>query len=74
MDLTQKQYELYIAIIDYIKEYGYSPTIRELCRITEVSSPATTFSKLKALKRKGYITYVDKKSRTIKILKEIEKW
>ena len=74
MDLTQKQYELYIAIIDYIKEHGYSPTIRELCRITEVSSPATTFLKLKTLKRKGYITYVDKKSRTIKILKEIEKW
>lgn len=67
--MTKKQEELYIAIKEFIKKNGYAPTVRELCEITNVKSPATTFSKLIILKRKGYITYIEGKSRTIKILK-----
>lgn len=67
--MTKKQEELYQVIKEFINENGYSPTVRELCEITNKKSPSTTFGKLIQLKKKGYITYVEGKSRTIKILK-----
>lgn len=67
--MTEKQKILYEAIKKFIKENGYSPTVRELCEITNKKSPATTFNKLKHLKRMNYITYEENKPRTIKILK-----
>lgn len=67
--MTRKQEELYKAIKEFINEKGYAPTVRELCEITDIKSPATTFGKLIILKRKGYITYEKNKSRTIKVLK-----
>lgn len=66
--MTDKQEELYIAIKEFINKNGYSPTVRELGKITNIKSPATTYAKLIILKRKGYITFVEGKSRTIKIL------
>ena len=67
--LSNKQKELYSVIKDFITTNGYAPTIRELNIITDIKSTSTTFSKLKQLKKKGYITYLDNKSRTIRILK-----
>lgn len=67
--MTEKQKILYEAIKEFIKENGYSPTIRELCKMTNKKAPATTFAKLKCLKRMKYITYEENKPRTIKILK-----
>lgn len=66
--MTKKQEELYIAIKEFINQNNYSPTVRELCEITNTKSPATTFGKLIILKKKGYITYEKNKARTIKIL------
>lgn len=67
--MTEKQHKLYLAIKDFIKENGYAPTIRELNVITNTKSTCTVYTKLVQLKKKGYITYVENKSRTIKILK-----
>lgn len=67
--MTKKQEELYKAIKEFIEVNGYAPTIRELNEITNKKSTATTFNKLLQLKKKGYITYEEGKSRTIKILK-----
>ena len=69
-DLTEKQAEIFKAIKDYIQEYGYSPTIRELCSITGRKSSGTIHASLKILKRKGYIDYVYNRNRTIRILNE----
>lgn len=68
-ELSKKQMELYQAIGTFIEHNGYSPTIRELNEITNIKSTSTTFTKLKQLKKKGYITYAENKSRTIRILK-----
>ena len=68
-DLTSKQYELYLAIKYYIEKYGFSPSIRDLCKIVCNNSPATVLSKLKMLKKKGYISYIPDKNRTIRIIK-----
>ena len=65
--LTPKQEELYITIKDYIDKNKYSPSIRELCIRLGNNSPATVHTKLSLLKEKGFITYEEGKSRTIKI-------
>ena len=70
-DLTDVQKALYKAIKEYIEEYHYSPTIRELVQITGKKSTGTTAATLKILKRKGYIDYNYNRNRTIRILKEI---
>ena len=67
--MTEKQKKLYEAIKSFIEVNGYAPTIRELNVITNIKSTATTHSKLLQLKKKGFITYVEGKSRTIKIIK-----
>lgn len=67
--MTNKQKILYEVIKKFIDENGYSPTVRELNKLTNIKSPSTTFNKLKQLKRQKYISYEAGKSRTIKILK-----
>lgn len=68
-DLTKKQKEVFSSIEEFINEHGYSPTVRELCEIEGLSSPATMHHHLKQLVSKGYITHVPKMNRTIRIVK-----
>ena len=70
--LTPKQVEVYLAIKGFTNKYHYSPSIRELCKMCEINSPATMFVHLKKMKKKGYIDYIESKARTITIVKEIE--
>lgn len=66
--MSEKQEILFNAIKDYINEWGYSPTIRELCKITHKKSPGTILPMLKRLRRDGYIDYTDGRNRTIRVL------
>lgn len=68
--LTKGQEKIYSIIKKYIDKNGYPPTIREICEISKLSSPATVHNYLKILKRKKYINYIEKCSRTIKIIGE----
>ena len=68
-ELTKKQEKLYLAIKNFIKKNGYAPTIREINEIINIKSTSTTFTKLLQLQKKGYITYINGKARTIKLLK-----
>lgn len=56
----------------YIDKNGYAPTVRELCEITGRTSTQTIHAKIRGLKNKGYIDYLDGKTRTISILKEVD--
>jgi repressor LexA len=67
-ELTSGQEILLNAIKDYINEWGYSPTIRELCQITNKKSPGTIVPMLKRLKRDGYIDYEYNRNRTIRVI------
>ena len=69
IDLTEIQERLYLTIKKYIEEYGYSPTVRELCKLNGVNSPATIHYGLKQLKKKEYIDYQYNRNRTIRIMK-----
>lgn len=68
-ELTKKQEKVYLAIKNFIEKNGYAPTIREINEIINIKSTSTTFTKLLQLQKKGYITYINGKARTIKLLK-----
>lgn len=68
-ELTKKQEILYLAIKNFIEKNGYAPTIREINEIINIKSTSTTYTKLLQLQKKGYITYINGKARTIKLLK-----
>ena len=70
--MSKSQYEVFKALKQYINEHKYSPSMRELCSITGKRSPATINVHLKSLKRLGFITYEEGKSRTIRILKDFK--
>ena len=68
MKLTIKQKILLEAITWFINENGYSPTYNELARILE-SDSSSVFKKVLILEKKGYVSTINGKSRTIKVLK-----
>lgn len=67
-ELTSKQRECLNVIIKYKEQHEFSPTIREICKLMNLSSPATVFVHLSNLKDKGYIDWNENQSRTIKVL------
>ena len=56
-------------IKDYIKEHGYSPTVREIAEILDIKSTATVQRYLNILEMEMYITKVNSSPRTIQVLK-----
>lgn len=62
------------AVFDFIKKQviknGYAPTVREICDATGIKSTATVYNHMITLKKKGYIQYETKRSRTLKLIKE----
>ena len=65
--LTKKQEEIMTEIKKFIADKGYAPTIRELCKLCNLSSTATMFVHLKNLTNKGYINQTENKFRTIEL-------
>ena len=65
--LTSKQEQILTTIKKFIADNGYSPSIRELCTLCNLSSTATMFVHLKNLTSKGYINQTGSKSRTIEL-------
>jgi len=66
--MTERQKDIYDGIVEYQKEHGFSPTVRELCRICGLASTSSVHSHLKALEDKGYITRLEDSPRTIVVL------
>ena len=54
--MSKKQKEILEIIKIFIKENGYSPTIREICRIANIKSTASVHAHIKKLKAEGHIT------------------
>ena len=70
--LTNKQN----LVLDFLKKSiannGYPPTVREICKALNLSSPATVQVHLNTLEDKGYIKRGDSKNRAIELLVENE--
>ena len=54
--MSEKQKEILEIIKTFIKENGYSPTIREICKIANIKSTASVHAHIKKLKDEGHIT------------------
>ena len=70
--LTEKDRIAYSAIVKFIKEHGYSPSVRELCGILGKSSTATIQYRLNSLGKKGFIKTSSGEKRTIQVTSEIK--
>ena len=54
--MNEKQKEILEIIKTFINENGYSPTVREICRLSGLSSTSSVHNHIKRLKDKGYLT------------------
>ena len=70
--ITAKQAETLTFIKKYIVAHGFPPSVREICKGMDLSSPATVHAHLKQLEKKGLIRKESSKFRTIELLVENE--
>ena len=66
--LTRKQEESYQCILNYTKEHGYPPTVREFGELIGVKSTSSAFFRIKKLEQNGYIRRIPASPRAIEIL------
>ena len=60
--LTDVQQKIYSFIVDYMREYGFAPTIREIQMNFDYKSSNTVVTQLAKLVKKGYIVKSSTKS------------
>lgn len=68
LPLTSRQKEILEFLGLHTRDFGYPPTVREICRATGLKSPRSVSQHLQALERKGYIQRGRDKSRAIRFL------
>lgn len=66
--LTEKQLEVFNYIKEHIQDKGYPPTVREICKKTNLSSTSSVHAHLSKLDNLGYIRRDPSKPRAIEIL------
>jgi len=70
MHLTKRQREIYEYIKDHIRSQGYAPSIAEIGKEFDLSSPATVHKHLSHLEEKGLIRKQQNLSRAIEVVPE----
>ncbi|MDP9800267.1 repressor LexA [Arcanobacterium wilhelmae] len=65
--LSKRQLAIFQAIIEYQEEAGYSPTVREICERTGLTSPSSVKYHLDVLETAGVLHKDPRRSRTIEI-------
>lgn len=65
--LTPKQRQFYSHLVTFIRENGYSPTVRELCSLAGFRSTRTVTQYLDSLQAAGMITREEGASRNIRL-------
>lgn len=67
-DLNSKQLEILEFIKKEIREKGYPPAVREICKAVNLKSTSTVHGHLKFIEEKGYIRKDHAKPRAIEVL------
>ena len=70
MHFTKRQREIYEYLKDHIRSRGYAPSIAEIGKQFQLSSPATVHKHLTHLEEKGLIRKQQNLSRAIEIIAE----
>jgi repressor LexA len=63
--LSPKQAEIYQFILQFTKEHGYPPSVREVSEAAHFKSPSTAHFHIKKLQAEGYLTKANGRGRTI---------
>jgi repressor LexA len=71
--LIKREKEILQAIIDYIDQNEYVPSVREICEIVCLKSTSTVHGHLTNLEDKGYIERKENSPRALRVLKEVER-
>ncbi len=66
-NIDQTADKVYYFIKDYYVKYGYSPSVRDICKGIGIKSTSTVHNHLNRLQNEGRITYSDGKRRAIVI-------
>jgi len=65
--MTNRQREIYDYIADITTEQGYPTTVRDIANRFQFASPNGAACHLKALRKKGWITWEPGKARTVRV-------
>ena len=66
--LTARQQDVLNWISGFIDTRGYSPTVREIQHAYGWKTPAATTCHLVPMRKKGYVTWQDGCSRTLRVI------
>ncbi|MEA1963426.1 MAG: transcriptional repressor LexA [Patescibacteria group bacterium] len=72
--LTKRQREILDFVTEFMEEQGYSPSIREIGKHFQLSSPATIHSHLENLKSKGFLKNSFNEARSIELVSADINW
>lgn len=70
--LTRRQEDVLKFVKEFLVSHGYPPTVREIGKALDISSPATIHAHLNNLATKGFIRKNDSKNRALELLVENE--
>lgn len=70
--LSSNQEKILEAIRSHIRNYGYSPAVRDICKETGIKSTSTVHLHLNNLEKMGYIRRDHTKSRAIELIEELD--
>jgi len=66
--LTERESQVLNIIVEYIKENGYGPSVREIGNIIGLKSTSSVHAHLKNLQEKGYIERKENFPRALKVI------
>jgi len=66
-DLTKRQSITLDFIREFLAKHNYAPSYRDIMKGTGISSPATAYNHVQALRDKGYITLTDGQMRSVEL-------
>lgn len=68
--LSERQKEILAEIIKFKKENGFSPTVRELCKLAGLKSTSSMAAQLSNPRDSGHITWIESMPRTITVMEK----
>lgn len=71
--LTERESQVLDTIVNYIKENGYAPSVREICQLIGLRPPSTVHKYLKGLELKGFIERKENFPRALTVINEDNK-
>jgi len=66
--LYKKEREILEFLVQFQKQYGYSPTLSEIAKATDHRSNSTIHSIIRSLVEKGYVQKVEGNARVLKVI------